>query len=174
MIHQISLHDEWKVGANRPLPSVALDTLSEAQALSLKTIHEDAVFNISHYSVEQKKAWTAFPAQRLQEIAAKVENFYILDYNRETVGFASIRDPGYLWHLYFTPKLQRHGFGSALLKHVESVKENLDEEGYLSLKANTDAASFYLKHGYEQLEQTDILFGSETLSVMNMRKEIHL
>ncbi|GIJ26764.1 histone acetyltransferase [Micromonospora qiuiae] len=70
----------------------------------------------------------------------------------EILGFAAL-DRDVLEHLYLRPDARRQGIGSALLDEVRRASP-----GGLSLRVfmrNTDARSFYERHGFRPVDEDD-------------------
>ncbi|GGM57287.1 histone acetyltransferase [Micromonospora sonchi] len=70
----------------------------------------------------------------------------------EILGFAAL-DGDVLEHLYLRPDARRQGIGSALLDEVRRASP-----GLLSLRVftrNTDARSFYERHGFRPVDEND-------------------
>lgn len=66
-------------------------------------------------------------------------------------GFIALQ-PGLVRHLYVDPKLQRRGFGRALLSHAQAAQPKLQ---LWAFQCNTPARRFYEQHGFIPIRETD-------------------
>ncbi len=67
--------------------------------------------------------------------------------------------------LYIAARARRSGIGSAL---IAALKEKAARLSLWTFQANTDAQAFYMRHGFETVEETDGAGNDEGLPDMRM------
>jgi GNAT superfamily N-acetyltransferase len=94
-------------------------------------------------------------AELQREIAAGI-HFWGLELDGALVGVMGIQDKGevtLIRHAYVKTRHRNHGVGSQLLRHLESITAKPILIG--TWAAASWAISFYLKHGYRVVSNTD-------------------
>lgn len=98
-------------------------------------------------------AWLPIAVKRSSSFARDTEGEMILvavDLNDEPEGFVSVWEPDrYIHHLYVRSSSQRKGIGQALLHALNSL---VPKPWRLKcLRANSEAAAFYLAQGWNEV-----------------------
>ncbi len=79
----------------------------------------------------------------------------VAEHDHQVVGFATLGrhdDREVMWKLYVHPAHQRHGIGSRLLAGVIDLVQG-DHLWLENVDGNDSARSFYLAHGFEEMER---------------------
>ncbi len=99
-------------------------------------------------------------AKRLKEFRLAVEEGVVL-------GYYSLGEDNYIWHVYVHPAHHRRGIGTMLLKAAEAdiAARGHDRAELDVMVGNEKAIAFYLSHGYEEIgrEIEDERFGEEII-----------
>ena len=84
-------------------------------------------------------------------ILEKDEVYIVEDENDRIIGFIAF-NKDFIDHLYLLPEVQRKGLGSELIR---IAFEHSDELKLWTFQENTAARSFYTKHGFIAIKETD-------------------
>jgi len=84
-------------------------------------------------------------------VYAKDEIYIAEDEEKSIVGFIAFNKE-FIDHLYLLPKVQRKGLGSEL---IAIAQKHSDELRLWTFQENTNARSFYTKHGFVAIKVTD-------------------
>lgn len=109
---------------------------------------------------------TMYNLQTLEEQVKQGQQFLILDYNKESIGFAAFEFnfeiPGTtkLHKIYMLPVQQGNGLGKILLNHIiTTTKEAGQKKLVLNVNRENTALNFYKHIGFSISEIVDIPIG---------------
>ena len=94
----------------------------------------------------------------------------VLIQNEKIVGVGAVVK-NYIRRVYIDPDCHGSGFGSMIMDHLEN---KIKQDGYseIDLAASTPAIDFYLKLGYEVIEETYVEFDDDNLHYYEMKKKV--
>ncbi|PAJ76283.1 histone acetyltransferase [Pseudoalteromonas sp. NBT06-2] len=119
-------------------------------AKDLTDVFYDSVHSINTliYSIEQKHAWAPLPINYLKWANRfNIKKPFILTINNEVAGFIELESDGHIDCTYVTPKFERKGVATKLLKHAMYIaKKNGLKELYV--EASIVAKPLFEKFGF--------------------------
>jgi len=147
---------------------------SSNRAEEIADVFYQAVHSIdsSIYSEKQKHAWAPLPVdygkwkKRLDQ-----KRPYLLLINDQIAGFIELELDGHIDCLYVSPKYQRKGLASTLLKHAISsaIKLGLHQ---IYVEASIVAKPFFEKFGFLVENENKVIRNNNVLINYSMRMEI--
>lgn len=124
----------------------------------LETVKEEDMPHLCVLFNEARAGNLSFPKTEygIEEFLKFVEGerIVVARIDGDIVGFAAIWEPeNFLHHLYVSPKYQRQGVGSTLLKYC--ISQCGLPMSLKCIEANSAANRFYEKHGWRVAEQAE-------------------
>ncbi len=126
----------------------------------------------SAYSEEQKNAWAPFPidyviwAKRLE-----LKRPYLLLINEQLAGFIELESDGHIDCAYVSPKFQRNGGATYLLKYVIGRAKKLELKS-LYVEASIVAKPLFEKLGFAVKKENRIIRNEIVLCNYSMYLEL--
>lgn len=124
------------------------------------------------YTAEQVNAWA--PADIDQQLwAAHMRNLrpFVVEIDKEIVGYADLQPDGYIDHFYVSGAYARQGVGTLLMKriHEEARRLGLNE---LTSNVSKTAEPFFIRQGFEVVERKSPVLRGVVLQNAFMRKNL--
>ncbi|HLP94362.1 MAG TPA: GNAT family N-acetyltransferase [Saprospiraceae bacterium] len=138
------------------------------QQLFYETVHK---INAGDYTFQQLQAWAPEQPDRETWILLDQQYCYIVEYQRQIVGFASMTKEGSLDFLYVHKDFQNKGIASNLLKQMERIarKFNLDK---IVTASSLTAKGFFTSKGFLVTNETEIIIKGVALLKLQMEKPL--
>lgn len=156
------------------MKDVIVKSYDAIYAKSLTDLFYATVHSIDNevYTEAQKDEWAPFPieyekwALRLQETSP-----FVALLNEDPVGFIEFNSDGYVNCFYVDQEYQNQGVGKLL---YEKILENAYSQGISELYTDASwiAKSFFLKQGFEVIQQKEVLRGNQVLVNFRMMKKL--
>ncbi len=126
--------------------------------------------NIRDYTLEQVKAWAPdhFDIEAWQERIDSM-NSYIAELDGKIVGFADLRQDGYIDHFFCHVNYQRVGVGRALMEHIFLTGNGRGISRYYSAVSVT-ARPFYERFGFRVIKEQQAEINGQMLINFIMEK----
>lgn len=139
------------------------------QQLFYETVHR---VNATDYSLEQLQALAPEQPDRETWILLDQQYCYIVEYQRQIVGFASMTKEGSLDFLYVHKDFQNKGIASNLLKQMERIarKFQLDK---IDTESSLTAKGFFASKGFQVLKESDNIIRGVPIVKLHMEKTLH-
>ncbi len=153
-----------------------LRSYREADAEALAEIFTASVhaLALTHYSVEQRHVWAPVPP----DIAEWRERFsklhtIVAEEGGACLGFIAYEINGHIDLLYAAPDAARRGVASALLQEAVTQVLAAGEAVALFTEASLVAAPFFRRHGFEIIEEQNVIRRGVSFRRFAMRKPLH-
>lgn len=117
--------------------------------------------NARDYSAEQIERWAPEEPNREAWARLDLQHCFVVEYQKQLVGFASLSDEGLVDYLYVHKDFQNRSIASTLLKQLERFARKKGFEK-LSTEASITALGFFEKMGFRVLSlQNKVYSGLE-------------
>ena len=138
------------------------------QHLFFDTVHHVCT---AHYAAEQLWAWApAVPNREAWETLDKGYCF-VVDYEKNPVGFAAMSPDGVLEMLYVHKAFQRRGIARQLLRHMMQWAASHAIPS-LFTDASLTARPFFERHGFQVMATQQPILGGIALPNFRMKKDL--
>lgn len=138
-------------------------------------LYYDTTHNIigKVYTKEQVERWAPHNKDMDEwKERLKNKNPFVVVEDDTIIGFAELEPDGHIDYFYVHYKWQRKGVGSMLYNAIEEEAIN-QKIPHLFAEVNVSAKEFFLKQGFEVLEEkNNIICGAPALNFM-MKKSCH-
>ena len=143
------------------------DRAKEITDLFYSSVH---AIDCSIYSQEQKQAWASFPID-YDKWSARLscKKPFLLLMNNQVVGFIELASDGHIDCAYVSPKFQRTGVGTNLLKHILYIADQLAIE-QLYVEASIIARPLFEKFGFSVQHENKVIRNNVVLVNYTMNK----
>lgn len=146
----------------------SLNDISLIQDLFIKTIRES---NHLDYTQEQLEAWQKRGANpEIWERRIQNQYFIVAYRDEKLIGFASLREDGYLSHLFVDKTYQKEGLGKTLIQKIETFAQR-NEMFQIITDASITAKGFFEKIGFGVVKRQTVNIGIEVDNYL-MQKNI--
>jgi putative acetyltransferase len=119
------------------------------QQLFFDTVHQ---INAKEYSQEQIQAWAPVIPDRETWSRLDQQHVYVVEFQRQIVGFASLDNKGLVDFLYIHKDFQNRGIATNLLKQLERVARKFHLEK-MSAKTCLNGKGFFENKGFLLVEE---------------------
>ncbi|HAD14449.1 MAG TPA: GNAT family N-acetyltransferase [Saprospirales bacterium] len=138
------------------------------QKLFYDTVHE---INARDYSPDQIKAWAPEIPDREGWSRLDQQYAYLVEYQRQIVGFASMNDDGLIDYLFVHKDFQNKGIASTLLKQLERVARKLPRDNIYT-EASITARGFFEAKGFSVISAQEKKLNGVLLNYLIMKKSL--
>lgn len=139
------------------------------QQLFYETVHR---VNATDYSLEQLQALAPEQPDRETWILLDQQYCYIVEYQRQIVGFASMTKEGSLDFLYVHKDFQNKGIASNLLKQMERIARKFQLDKIVT-ESSLTAKGFFASKGFQVLKESDNIIRGVPIVKLHMEKTLH-
>ncbi|MBN8676766.1 MAG: GNAT family N-acetyltransferase [Chitinophagales bacterium] len=139
------------------------------QQLFYETVHR---VNATDYSLEQLQALAPEQPDRESWILLDQQYCYIVEYQRQIVGFASMTKEGSLDFLYVHKDFQNKGIASNLLKQMERIARKFQLDKIVT-ESSLTAKGFFASKGFLVLKESDNIIRGVPIVKLHMEKTLH-
>ncbi len=143
------------------------DRAKEIADLFYSSVH---AIDSSIYSEEQKKSWAPAPIDydKWSERLSFKKPFLLL-INNQVAGFIELESDGHIDCAYVSPKFQRRGVGTSLLKYIMCIANQLAIE-QLYVEASIIARPLFEKFGFSVQHENKVIRNNVILVNYTMNK----
>ncbi len=154
--------------------AVALRPMLPSDGPELAAIFRAAIADTAceDYSPAQCDAWLSAADDEAAFSKKLQEQLTLLaTVNRQTVGFASLRDNAHLDMLYVQPKVGRRGIATALVDALEILAASRGT-ALITTDASDTARDFFARRGYVAMRRNTLEMAGEWLGNTSMEKTL--
>ena len=155
-----------------PARTVLTRLATQDDAATIAAIHRNSVKHLcaTHYSHAQLEAWFEDRPPNMYAKAIGEGRVWLATEVKLVLGFLEIR-PAEIEKLYVQPTAVRRGIGCTLLQLGISQARRL-EPGALTVLALLNAQTFYERHGFTKVGESEIFRGKRQLPINVVRMQL--
>lgn len=143
--------------------------IEEILTLFYETVH---TVNAKDYTVEQLQVWAPLEVDKERFETSLSKHYTLVSvHEHQIVGFADLREDGYLDRLYVHHLYQGQGIATQLLQALESYANEMGLK-QLVTHASITARPFFEKRGFEVKKEQQVLRGDQVLTNYQMEKSL--